>query len=158
MNRPPVSEKEIFSRSSLVRIAFFGVVQTMIVVTLFLVGLRLWGNAVASTVCFLTLSLLELFHAFNVRLENGRMRIKNFFSNRALLVTALVGIVVNVVLVLAPPLRYAFGLEVLNGAQWLSVVVCSLSILPVGFVYNALAHVRPLKRRKKHSLLCENNR
>lgn len=158
MNRPPVSEKEIFSRSSLVRIAFFGVVQTMIVVTLFLVGLRLWGNAVASTVCFLTLSLLELFHAFNVRLENGRVRLKNFVSNRALLVTVLIGIVVNVVLVLAPPLRYAFGLETLNGVQWLSVAVCSLSVLVFGLVYNAIENLRPLKRRKKHSLLCENNR
>lgn len=149
MLRPPVSEKEIFSRPSLVRMAFFGVVQTVIIVTLFVVGVHVWGNAVASTVAFLTMSLLELFHAFNVRSEDGRLHIKDFFSNRVLLLTAFIGVAVNVLLVLAPPLRLAFDLQTLNGVQWLSVALCSLSILPIGVLYHLCAHLPALKGRKR---------
>ncbi|MCI8499472.1 MAG: cation-translocating P-type ATPase [Clostridia bacterium] len=160
MNRPPVSEKEIFSPPSLLRIGIFGAVQTAIIVTLFVLGVKYWGNAVASTVCFLTLSLLELFHAFNVRCEDRLMRPRDFFANRTLLLTAFIGVAVNVLLVFAPPLRFAFGLQSLNGAQWLAVALCSLSILPVGIIYTAIASHRPKKlisKRRKHTLLCGNN-
>ena len=147
MERGPVSEKEIFSRPSLLRILFFGIVQTTMIVGLFVYGIYHWGNAVSSTVCFLTLSLLELFHAFNVRYEDRRMDIRQLFSNRALLVTAAIGVVVNVLLVLVPPLRFAFGLETLNGAQWLTVALVSLSILPIGVVYTLLTWLPVLKKR-----------
>lgn len=135
MSRPPVSEKEIFSKQSLVRMAFFGVMQTAILVGLFLFALGNWGNAVASTVCFLTLSLMELFHAFNVRNEEGRTRLKDFFSNKALLVTVAIGIVLNVLLVLLPPLRAALSLTALTSAQWIAVAVCSVAIVPIGEIY-----------------------
>ncbi len=161
MNRPPVSEKEIFSAPSLIRIAFFGAVQTAIIVTLFVLGVRYWGNAVASTACFLTLSLLELFHAFNVRCEDRRMRPRDFVSNRVLLLTAFIGVAVNVLLVLAPPLRFAFDLQPLNWAQWLTVALCSLSIVPVGIIYTAIAShcpKRAVRKRGKRILLCGNNR
>ncbi len=161
MTRPPVSEKEIFSAPSLIRIAFFGAVQTAIIVTLFVLGVRYWGNAVASTACFLTLSLLELFHAFNVRCEDRRMRPRDFVSNRALLLTAFIGVAVNVLLVLAPPLRFAFDLQPLNWVQWLTVALCSLSIVPVGIIYTAIAShcpKRAVRKRGKRILLCGNNR
>lgn len=159
MERPPVSEKEIFSKPSLLRIFFFGVLQTAIIVGLFIYGVSYWGNAVASTVCFLTLSLLELLHGFNVRGEDSRMRFKDFFSNKTLLVTVFLGIVLNVLLVFAPPLRYAFDLQVLNASQWLAVALCSLSILPFGMLYSLIARLCSkrkrvtVKRRKRNILL-----
>ena len=67
MERPPVRADDILSRRSLISIAFYGGVQTALVLLVFTIGIVLWGNAVASSCAFLTLSLLELFHAFNVR-------------------------------------------------------------------------------------------
>ena len=158
MSRPPVSESEIFSKPSLFRIAFFGIAQTAIVVGLFCAALSVWGNAVASTACFLTLSLLELFHAFNVRREKGRTRLRDYVSNKALLFTVFLGIALNVILVVLPPFRAALGLTALTGWQWLAVFGCSVAIVPIGELYKLCAGIRkrgkrtPVRGNKK---LCE---
>ncbi|MBD5636839.1 MAG: cation-translocating P-type ATPase [Clostridia bacterium] len=146
MLRPPVSEKEIFSKKSLLEMAFYGLVQTAIVVGLFVFALGAWGNGAASTAAFVVLSLLELFHAFNVR-RDGSSQLKKFFSNRTLLLTVLAGIVVNVMLVVCPPLRLMFGLTELNLVQWVVVFLLSVSIVPIG----ALADLffRRLERNTK---------
>ena len=141
MLRPPVSEREIFSGKSLFRMAFFGVVQTAIIVGLFCFALGAWGNAAASTVAFLTLSLLELFHAFNVRKEDGRTRLKDYVSNKALLFTVLLGVVLNVLLVVLPPLRAALGLVDLTAWQWAAVFGCSVVIVPIGELYKLVVRL-----------------
>ena len=132
MLRPPVSEKEIFSKKSLFEMAFYGIVQTAIVVGLFAFALGAWGNGAASTAAFVTLSLLELFHAFNVRRDSGRNQLKKFFSNKTLLLTVFAGIVVNVMLVVCPTLRLMFGLTNLSPVQWTVVFLLSASIVPIG--------------------------
>lgn len=159
MARPPVSEREIFSKKSLFRIFFFGTVQTALIVGLFVFGVRAWGNRVASTAAFLTLSLLELFHAFNVRNEENKTRPKDFISNKALLFTVLLGVGLNVLLVAVPPFRFALGLSSLNALQWLAVFGASVAIVPIGELYKAVAlrrggatEKRSVKRRGKRSL------
>ena len=132
MLRPPVSDKEIFSKRSLLAIAFYGLVQTAIVVGLFIFCLHRWDNGVASTAAFVTLSLLELLHVFNVRRGDGANQWKKFLSNKALLLTVFAGIVINVLLVVCPPLRLVFGLSRLDLVQWAVVLALSFSILPIG--------------------------
>lgn len=160
MTRPPVSEREIFSKRSLFRMLFFGVVQTAIIVGLFVYGLIAWGNEAASTVAFLALSLLELFHAFNVRKEEERTRLKDFFSNRALLVTVVVGVVLNVLLAAVPILRAAFDLAELTSVQWVAVFLSSLAIIPIGELYKAvsLGIVGKVRTRERRTPLRENAR
>lgn len=151
MNRPPVSEKEIFSKRAVCDMIFFGLAQTAIVVGLFGFGVRAWGNGAASTAAFLSLSLLELFHAFNVKREGARPSLKEFISNRALLLTVLAGILLNVFLVILPPFRYAFDLTALDGAQWAIVFALSVLIVPVGELYRLLWRIagRRIKRSKR---------
>lgn len=149
MKRKPVSIDEIFGKRSLARILIFGIVQTAIVVGLFAYGVHMWGNAVASTCAFLTLSLLELFHAFNVRKDSGRTTVKEFFSNGALLLTVALGIVLNALLVLVPFLRTAFDLSVLSLGQWFTVFACSVIIVPFGELYKWLTRCVAAKRRVK---------
>lgn len=132
MLRPPVSDREIFSPRSLGRMVFFGVLQAATVIGLFVYGVKNFGNGAASTMAFLTMSLLELFHAFNVRGEDLPIKPKDYFSNKILLFTAFFGVFLNVILVLAPPLRSMFGLTALTPSGWLLVSLCSLSILLAG--------------------------
>ncbi len=138
MTRPPVSTGEIFSARSLLFMLTFGVLQAGITVGLYLYGLAHWGNEVASTCAFFTLSFLELFHAFNVRKERGRTAPKEFFANRMMFFTAALGIALNLMLVFVPFLAGAFDLVPLNIAQWAAVFGCSLAILPLGELYKAL--------------------
>lgn len=147
MERPPVRADDILSRRSLISIAFYGGVQTALVLLVFTIGIVLWGNAVASSCAFLTLSLLELFHAFNVR--GGAF-------NRALIATELLGVVSTVLLAALPPLAHLFGLAALPLPAWALVACASLLILPAGWLWRRLQKRRtarrPLKRRRRRTL------
>ena len=148
MERPPVRADDILSRRSLISIAFYGGVQTALVLLVFTLGIVLWGNAVASSCAFLTLSLLELFHAFNVR--GGAF-------NRALIATELLGVLSTVLLAALPPLAALFGLAALPLPAWALVACASLLILPAGWLWRRLQRRRmagrPLKRRRRRTLL-----
>ena len=77
---------------------------------------------------------------------------KQFFSGRAMWLTVLVGVLLNVALVLIPALRTAFHLSALTPVQWLSVAVCSLAILPVGAAYRfCMVRVKPLRFKRRRS-------
>ncbi len=134
MLRPPVSDREIFSRRSLFRILFFGVAQTCILVTMFIFANRAWGNGVASTMAFVTLSGLELLHAFNVRREDGLARQK-LFSNKTLYLTVGIGMLLSVLLVVIPPVRSLFDLSALSLKEWVVSLGLSFAILPIGVLY-----------------------
>ena len=146
MARPPVSDREIFSRRAVAPMLFFGCAMALVVVGMYVLFLRLWGNGAATTAAFVAMSFTELLHAFNVRGEGFALRGKQFFSNRALLVTVAAGILLNVLLVLSPPLRTAFRLTALTGVQWLVVALCSLAVLPLGMLWRRAA--RGVSRRR----------
>lgn len=139
MNRPPErAEASMFSKKSVFTVGFFGGYITLAIVAAFALSLALWDNAVATTVTFLALSFAELFHAFNVRTEEGFALGKGFASNKILLLTVALGIALNVILCVVPFFAEAFGLVALNGVQWLIVAGVSLSVIPVGDLYKLL--------------------
>ena len=148
MERPPVRADDILSRRSLCSIAVYGGVQTALVLLVFGTGIALWGNAVASSCAFLTLSLLELFHAFNVR--GGAF-------NRVLIATELVGVLSTVLLAALPPLAALFGLAALPLPAWALVACASVLILPAGWLWRRLQRRRtarrPLRKRRRRTLL-----
>ena len=148
MERPPMRADDILSKCALLSIAFFGAVQTALVLLVFSLGVVLWGNAVASTCAFLTLSLLELFHAFNVR-SGGAF-------NRTLLITELVGVLSTVLLAALPPLAGLFALTPLTPLQWALVILASLLIFPAGMAWRRVKGrsrgKRPLKGRRRRTL------
>lgn len=129
MNNPPVrAEKSLFSKTSVAGIISAGAFMTAVTVAVFVLALNLWGNAVATTMTFLTISFLELFHAFNIRSER-LSAFKNFFGNKILLLTVAAGIILNIILCVTP-LSAAFSLTALSGVQWLIVFAASLSVIP----------------------------
>lgn len=142
--KPERAEKSLFSKSSLFSIAFYGVYMTAVTLTVFATSLGCWGNGVASTMTFMTISFLELFQAFNIRTE----RLSAFgklFSNKVLLGTVIAGVLINVLLCVSP-LSAAFGLVKLNAVQWVIVFASSISIIPLGELYKLC--LRIYTRRK----------
>ena len=135
MTRPPErAERAIFSRTTVFSVLFFGLYMTAASVAVFAVALHIWGNETASTVTFLVISFLELFHAFNIRSERASA-FKGFFANKVLLITVAAGVAVNIVLCAVPPLSAAFALAPLSALQWGIVAALSLSVVPVGELY-----------------------
>lgn len=148
MTRPPErAEKSLFSKTSLASICVFGLFMTAATVGVFAIALGIYGNETATTMTFMTISFLELFQAFNIRSER-QSAFKHFFSNKILLLTVGVGVLLNVLLCVSP-LSAAFGLEKLTLAQWGIVFGVSLSIIPLGEAYKLL--LRRMARRKPRS-------
>lgn len=151
MTRPPErAEKAILNRSSLIFICSSGVYISAATVALFACTLFLYGNAVATTMTFLCVSFIELFHAFNVRSQRRSAFGKGMLDNKVLLATVALGIAANVALCFTP-LAPAFGIVSLTVGQWLIVAGVSLSVLAFGELYKLVLRIIS-KRGKKSSL------
>ena len=87
--------------------------MTAATIGMFVIGLSCWGNKVATTMTFMTISFLELFQAFNIRTDRRSGFGKGMFANKILLFTVLAGVALNVILCVSP-LSSAFGLVVLS--------------------------------------------
>ncbi len=153
MDGEPVKERDIFCKRSLFLMAFYALAQSALTVGLFTFALPLWGNEVASTLAFLTMSLLELFHVFNVRMDESKRPFQTLFQNGTLWLTVAIGVAANVLLVLVPPFATAFRLSVLTPLQWLCAAGTSLAVLPLGAAVRLVSNClrRRVKRCKKRS-------
>ncbi len=130
MSRPPQrAERAILNGRSMLAILCSGTYICAATLAAFIPALNFWGNGVATTMAFLTVSFSELFHAFNVRSSRPALS-RGCLSNKVLLGTVALGVLANVVLCVSP-LAPAFGLARLNAVQWLIVIALALSIVPV---------------------------
>ena len=150
MLRPPERASSLFSAESLLSVAVYGAVQTALCIGVFAWSLQAYGNAAAVTMTFFVLSFLELFHSFNIRSERDSAFGKGFFANKMLFVTVGIGVAVNLALCAFAPLRAAFGIVALTGAQWGIVFAASLAVIPAAELYKAA--VRLVCRRKSSSV------
>lgn len=130
MTEPPrKADESILAGKTGVGVLFGGIVQTIIVVTAFLIG-RMSSPLVATSMAFLALNMVQLFHMFNTQTE-GSIFTKNPFRNKMVWVAFLVGIALVVTLDLIPGVGEAFGLYPLSAAQWLITIGLSLCIIPL---------------------------
>lgn len=83
----------------------------------------------AQTLAFLTLSVSQLFHAFNLRTNQKSIFQAGIFKNRYLIGAVVVGLVLQIALVYVPVLSDWFHLRPLVWQEWLFVI--GLSMIPV---------------------------
>lgn len=83
----------------------------------------------AQTLAFLTLSVSQLFHAFNLRTSRKSIFQAGIFKNRYLIGAVVVGLVLQIALVYVPVLSDWFHLRPLVWQEWLFVI--GLSMIPV---------------------------
>lgn len=88
------------------------------------------GYAVGRTMAFAVLSLSQLVHAFNMRGEGSLGKLP-FCSNKWLLMAFVVGVALQCVVIMMPPLASIFQVVPLDGEQWLLTVALALAPLPL---------------------------
>lgn len=132
MAHPPrAASDSLFADGVGVNIIYQGILQTIIVLGVFLgCAFTGWGHEVGTTMAFLTLCLVQLFHAFNARSLNGSVFNKNFFKNKLMFVAFFVGVGLTVGLACLPFTHSIFSLQWLDASQWITVISCSVSIIP----------------------------
>ena len=148
MSRPPERmERALLGRRSLLSIVCSGAYICGVTLAVYAAALNLYGNGVATTMAFVTISFCELFHAFNVRRERRSAFGRGALSNKILLATVFLGVALNVALCVSP-LASAFGAVRLTAPQWGVVAASSLSVIVFGELFKLAAAVFRPKRGK----------
>lgn len=104
------------------------------------------ANATANTMAFATLTMSQLFHAFDVRSERESLFHIGVFSNRAMNRAFVVGMVMQVSVLTVPPLQAIFSTVVMNAVEW--GVVLALAVTPL-VVCEVAKTVRRWHEKKK---------
>ena len=136
MEKPPVSDNgNIFSGGLGLRIALEGCMIGMLSLLAFAIGHVYFdegvGYSYGRTMAFAVLSISQLVHAFNMRSEGSIFKI-NIFSNKILVVSFIVGLILQSAVITVPKLSYIFKVCTLDFDKWLIVFI--LSFMPIVIV------------------------
>ena len=145
MKRPPRhADDGIFSGGLGLDVAFQGVVITALTLAAYLIGHRMESgrfelvtSAQGMTMAFLTLSLVEIFHAFNMRSRRGSL-FSIPYQNKWLWGSMLLSLALTLVVIYVPFLSRAFGFEVISAAQCAVAVGLALLVIPVMELYKLI--------------------
>lgn len=146
--KPREAKERIFSRDDMVFSLLNGLLIGLLTLFAFMEGLKVYtgseslftmdlkhisGDALvhAQTMAFITLSVSQLFHAFNLRSNVKSIFQVGIFSNKYLIWAILAGIAIQVTIVHVPVFSGLFNIRALLWQDWLFVL--GLSIIPVIF-------------------------
>lgn len=165
MSRPPRNSKDgIFTNGMGFAISYQGVLITAITIASYFIGTEVLAKmhhaeaianglysaeTLGSSMAFLTLSMAEIFHAFNMRSLHGsifKMKKQNWWLWGA----GVLSLLLTTLVVEVKPLADAFELAKLDGAEYGIAIALAISIIPMVEVFKAIAR---LVRKKKGVVL-----
>lgn len=138
--KPRSSNTHIFADGLGINLLWQGVVIAVLTLVSYVIGAQTSPEA-GTTMAFLTLSLCEMLHAWNMRSLSGSV-FKMEHPNRMLLFSVLLSFVLTVPVLLIPVLRTVFALAALNGMQYLSAVLLAAAIVPIVEIVKAIRRRR----------------
>ncbi len=135
--KPRATNEGIFAGGLGFDVAFQGIIITILTMASYFIGHFIesgrWevaNSADGMTMAFLTLSLVEIFHSFNMR-----SRRKSIFSmhshNKLLWGSMLLSFVLTTVVIYVPFLAKAFGFETVSFLEYAIAVLIALTIIPI---------------------------
>lgn len=127
MKKKPIdSKKSIFADGLWGKIFVEGTMIGMLTLFAFSLGNKLFGLEVGRTMAFVSLSMLELTHSFNVRSEESIFKI-GIFKNIYLIGAFALGLILQVSVVIIPQIARIFDVVPLNKVQWIYTMLISIS-------------------------------
>lgn len=136
MEKQPRSQSaSMFDKEFSTRLAWQGIMVGALTLSAFGLGYLLApvesAGSVANTMAFATLTLSQLFHAFNVRSESESLLTQGMFSNPAMNKAFLVGLALQLAVLTIPPLQAVFSVVSMNSTQWCCVLALALVPIPI---------------------------
>ena len=137
MSVPPRDKKKsLFSNGVGFSIAILGLCQTLLVVASYVIGVEFFSEAVAMSMGFYTLNIVQMFYLASMR-TNAYFIKSKLFKNKFFLLAIGFCFGLSALLELTP-LGNILGLTNLNGMQWGIVLGLSASMLLIGEFYKFL--------------------
>ena len=132
--RPRAAHESLFAHGFAFRLAWQGAMVGLLTLAAYMLGEYVLGtpgtaDGVANTMAFATLTMCQLFHAFDVRSEHHSLLHIGIFSNKAMNKAFLVGMAMQLAVLCLPPLQLVFDTVPLDAAEWACVL--ALAVAPV---------------------------
>jgi Ca2+-transporting ATPase len=149
MRRPPRNARDgIFAGGLGVDVAYQGVMVTALTLIAYFIGGWMetghWAIATSAegmTMAFMTISMAEIFHSFNLRSrENSVFFMKQ--PNKVLVLAAAASLLLTTAVIYVPVLAQAFGFAKIGGAEYFTALALSISVIPIVEI------VKAARRRK----------
>ena len=143
MNEKPRDPKDsIFAHGFAASMVFYGVLVGAVTLCAYMLGEYVLSDpdtadGIACTMSFATLVFCELTRAFAVRSERHSIFTIGVFSNSMMNKAFAVGLILQLAVLLLPPLQGVFGVMSLNAAEWGVVILLALVPLLVSEIYKA---------------------
>lgn len=151
MNKKPrSSKKSLFADGLWYQIITEGTMLGILTLVAFSIGNFLYDLDVARTMAFVSLGLLELVHSINIKSEESVLK-TGLFENKYLIGAFILGALLQVIVVIIPPVAKIFNLVPLTCAQWIYTFAISILPLVIMEVQKAINKAEP-KFDKKMSV------
>ncbi len=149
--RPRDTRESLFAGGFALRLVWQGLMVGALTLTAYFLGEYVLSDpgeayAAANTMAFATLTLCQLFHAFDVRSERTSLFRLGIFSNRAMNRAFAVGLIMQLAVLCVPPLQRIFSTVPMSLTEW--GVVLALAVTPVAVCEAAKAVRRAMEREK----------
>ena len=149
MNRKPrKSDEGIFANGMGFNVAYQGIMVSVITLVAYFVGHYMesgvWEIAQSPdgmTMAFLTMSMAEIFHSFNMRSQGSIFKLKT--QNMLLWGTMILSLALTTALIFVPALSDVFGFEHINIKEYIVALVLAISTIPI------VEFVKFVSRKKK---------
>lgn len=152
MQSPPRDSRSgLFSGRVGVAIIYQSILQTVIVLAVFILGVFCYTPDVASTMVFFTIIFMQTLHSINCK-TNNNLKHKNLLDNKVFNFCFVVTMIINLTVACVPVIYKMFGLEFLSFSQWVTVVIASILIIPACELIKSILLLREekLKNPKKY--------
>jgi Ca2+-transporting ATPase len=156
MSRPPRDAKEgIFAGGVGLNVFIQGFVVTLIVMAAYFIGhymesgrFEIVDSPDGMTMAFLTLSMVEIFHSFNMRsLNQSIFKMKK--QNKYLWGAMVVSLICTTVVIYVPFLSEAFGFERISFGEYMASLGLAILIIPIVEVIKLIRRNKVLVTRTK---------
>ncbi|MBE7075553.1 MAG: cation-translocating P-type ATPase [Clostridiales bacterium] len=147
LEKPRSKKDTLFSNGVGISITVLGTIQTLLTMGAYLFGMFLYNDAIAITMAFYTLNLIQLFYMFTARTKESCFK-SNPFKNKFFTLSLIVGFGL-LFLMMFTELGNLLQLQPLNFTCWAVVFALSISIIFIGEIYK-LCEKKFLKIKEKY--------
>ena len=138
--KPRKSGTHIFSDGMGINLLWQGFVIAALTFISYMIGYHT-SPETGTTMAFLTLSVCEMIHAWNMRsLKGSVFSLKH--SNNFLLFSVLASLLLTIPILFVPVLRNIFSLVQLSGTQFLYAILLAVAIMPVVEIVKAVQRAK----------------
>lgn len=161
--QPRDKNESIFAQKRGIKMLFTGIAVGLVTLISFIFGLLIEGISFkdissltqddlpflfASTMAFIVLALSQLILSYSMRSEKEPIYKTKIFKNHKLNISFIIGLFTIVIVYLIPPLKLAFGLQILKPISILIIVL--LSFIPF-VTHELLKIIIKFNNKKKNS-------